>query len=283
MATKTIKTKHEIPKYKVKLVKELLDLLKTKKTILLASVSNLPGSQYQQIVKKVRNKAVVKVPKKTLLEIAIDETKNEDLKELKNHFKGGTAILFSDADCFDLASDLLKSKSPAKAKVGQEAPEDILIQAGPTDLPPGPAISELGAVGLKVEIKEGKIHIKEPKVIVKKGQAISQGACDIMSKLNIFPFSIGFIPESGYDLENKVLYTEIVINTEETLNELKQAFSKSLAFGVSIGYPSKETIKFMLSKAAIQEKAIQKLLDTPLENKSEEVEKALSEELTGEN
>jgi large subunit ribosomal protein L10 len=283
MATKTTKEGHEIPKYKVKLVKELSDLLKSKKTILLASVENLPGSQYQQIVKKVRNKAVVKVPKKTLLSKAIDDTKNEELKQLKDHFKGGTAILFSDSDCFDLASDLLKSKSPAKAKAGQEAPEDILIQAGPTDLPPGPAISELGAVGLKVEIKDGKIGIKESKVIVKKGQEISQAACDIMSKLNIFPFSIGFIPESGYDLENKILYTEIKIDSEGTLNELKQAFSKALAFGVKIAYPTQNTIKFILSKASIQEKAIEKLLNTPTENKSEEVEKTESEISTGDN
>ena len=47
-----------------KAVLDLSKLLKEKKTFLIASIKNIPGSQFQEIVKKLRGKAVVKVPKK---------------------------------------------------------------------------------------------------------------------------------------------------------------------------------------------------------------------------
>ena len=163
----------------------------------------------------------------------------------------------------------MKNKSPAKARPGQEAPEDIIVKAGGTELVPGPAISELGAVGLKVQVQDGKLHIKEDKVIVKKGEKISEKASDVMSKLNIKPFSIGFIPLAGFDVKENKFYPEIKINREETLANLKDAFARALPFAVSIGYVSDDTIKLLLQKAEREAKALEKF-QTP-ENKTGEV------------
>ena len=255
-----IKRQNPIPEKKTKTVKELANLIKNKKTILVASIKNLPGSQFQEIGKKLRGKAIVKVPKKNLLFRAINASGNKDLEAIKDQIKDSMAILFSDLDSYDLAAELLKSKSPAKAKPGQEAPEDIEIQAGPTDLPPGPAISELGAVGLQVMIDKGKITIKEPRVIVKAGQNISQPAADVMAKLDIKPFSIGFIPLVAFDNENKKLYLEININPEETLKNLKEAYGKGLSFAIEMGYISSDTIKLMLAKANAEASKINRIM-----------------------
>ena len=276
-----------IPERKLKAVKELAELLKSKKTILIASIKNLPASQYQEIKKKLRGKAIIKVPKKSLLFRAVDSIKDGDITKLKDYFKDSTAILFSDLDSYNLAGELLKNKSPAKAKPGQEAPMDIEVEAGPTDLLPGPAISELGAVGLEVQIEKGKITIKKSKVIVKEGQKISQAAVDIMNKLDIKPFSIGFIPLTAYDNETKKLYLEIKVDPEEAIKSLKNCYGKSLAFAVEIGYVNSQTISFLLSKAGIHEKALlvlikkepEKTEEKPAEEKKEEVsEKSEPEE-----
>jgi len=255
----TNKRQNKIPEIKTKTVKELADLIKSKKTILIASIKNIPSSQFQEIVKKLRDKAIVKVPKKNLIFRAIDSSGNEAVKKLKDQFQDSVAILFSDLDCFELALDLEKSKSPAKAKAGQEAPEDIEIDAGPTDLVPGPAISELGALGIQIQIQKGKIHIKEPKIIAKKGEKISSGAANIMNKLDIKPFSIGFISLSAFDTKEGKLYLDIKIDREKTLEELKSAYGKSLPFAVEIGYATKDTIKFLIGKAGMHEKALEKL------------------------
>ena len=205
------KTTH-VSEFKKTAVKEMVNLIKDKKTILIASIKNLPGSQFQEISKKLRGKAIVKVPKKNLIFKAIDNSGEEEIKNIKEQIIGGVAILFSDMDCFELAAELMKNKSPAKAKVGQEAPKDIEVEAGPTELVPGPAISEFGALGIPIQIKEGKIEIKESKVIVKKGDKISQGVFEMMNKLDIKPFESGFIPLAGFDIKEKKLYLEIKID-----------------------------------------------------------------------
>jgi len=170
------------------------------------------------------------------------------------------AILFSDLDSFELAGDLLKSKTPAKAKAGQEAPFDIQVDEGPTDLVPGPAISELGALGIQIQIKDGKIEIKAPKVIVKAGKPIPQNAADMMAKLDIKPFSIGFIPLSSFDTQENKLYLEININPEETLKLLKETHSKSLGFALGINHISKDTIKLMISRAGSHANKINRIM-----------------------
>jgi len=255
-----------IPKSKLKSVQELSDLIKNKKTILIASIKNIPASQFQEIGKKLRGKAIIKVPKKNLIFRTLDSSENEAIKKLKEQIQENVAILFSDLDCFDLAAELVKNKSPTKAKAGQEAPKDIEIQAGPTDLIPGPVISELGALGIQIQIEKGKITIKEPKVIVKEGGKISPGAADIMNKLDIKPFLVGFVPLSAFDTQTEKLYLDIKIDKEQTIEELKISYGKALPFAVEIGYISEDTIKFLIRKAGSQEKALEKLEPAEKEN-----------------
>ena len=251
--------KREPNKKNVKTVDELKKLIETKKTILITSIKNLPASQFQEIGKKLRGKAIVKVPKKNLILRALDSSSKEAIKDLKEKVEDSVAILFSDLDSFELAGELLNSKSPSKGKAGQEAPEDIEVPAGPTDLIPGPAISELGALGIKIQIEKGKITIKEPKVIAKEGEKISRGAAELMSKLDIKPFSVGFIPLCAFDNEEGKFYAELNIDPEGTVKELKTAYGKALPFAVEIGYSSEDTIKFLIGKAGLHEKVLENL------------------------
>jgi len=255
---------------KKKVVKELVELLKKKKTFLVVSIKGIPASQFQEMSKKLRDKVVVKVPKKNLIIRSLENSGDENMKSIETRVNENVAILFSDMDCFELAAELVKNKSPAKAKAGQEAPEDIEIPAGPTDLIPGPAISELGAVGIQIQIDKGKISIKEAKIVAKKGDKITGPVADILSKLDIKPFSISLVPLAGYDSVAKKAYLNIEIDIEKTLADLKTAFGKSLPFAVDIGYVCDDTIKFLIQKAGRHELAIENLTNTS-ENKSGEV------------
>lgn len=275
---KQTKKQKEIPKRKLKEVETLKKLIDTKKTILIASIKNIPASQFQEIGKKLRGKAIIKVPKKSLIFRALDSSANEAIKPLKKEIKESTAILFSDLDVFELAMELVKNKTPAKAKAGQEAPEDIEIEAGPTDLVPGPAISELGALGIQVQIEKGKIRIRSPKIIAKKGEKISQGAADIMNKLDIKPFSVGFEPLCALDSKEGKIYLEIKIDPEETLREIKEAFSKALAFSVEIGLVNSDTIKFLIGKAGSHEKALNSLIKEEKKEPKQDTQNKTQEE-----
>jgi hypothetical protein len=92
-----------------------------------------------------------------------------------------------------------------------------------------------------------------------------------MSKLDIKPFSVGYISISAYDNEKGVLYKNIEIDSEKAVADLLECYSRALPFAVNIGYATEDTIKHILTKAAIQEKALsQKISNSSTEKKEDE-------------
>jgi large subunit ribosomal protein L10 len=267
MAEKTKpKIKANVSPRKKEVVKELAKLL-ARKTIMIVSIKNIACSQFQQIKKKLRGKAEMRVSKKNLVKFAIEHAKDEKLKELISHLNENYALLFSDEDAFELSAFLADNKSSTRARLGQIAEEDIPVEAGPTELMPGPDISFLSSVGLRVKVENGKIAITENKILVKKGEAIPAEKVSVLGKLGITPFRIGLEPLVAYS-EGKI-YTSIKVNKEEVLNDLKQKFARCIAFAVSLVYATKETLPFILGKAVSHEKAIAALIKNESETKQE--------------
>ena len=146
---------------------------------------------------------------------------------------------------------------------------------------PGPAISELGSLGLQVAVEDGKIAIKKTKVVITKGQTINETAASIFQKLNIQPFTIGLEPVAIYDIESEKIYTDIKIDSEEAKLELQSAASKALGFAQKIAYYAKETIGYLLAKANTNAEHLNKLQPTeePKEEpKAEETKEEIKEE-----
>jgi large subunit ribosomal protein L10 len=263
-----VKQATHVSEAKKKTVKELVDLM-NRKTILVASIKNLPCALYQQIKKKLKEKAEVKVAKKNLFSLAVEKSKKENLTQLLEFVDDSYAILFSDDDAFELSSFLSDNKTPSKAKPGQVANDDIVIEPGATDLVPGPDISALSAVGLQVKVEAGKLAIQKQKVLVKAGETVTPQIASILGKLGLTPFSCGLDPLVAYS-EGKV-YTSIKINKHEILEGVLNDYSRALAFAVSLNYPTKETIPFILGKAGLHEKAINSLIKNDVQEiKSEE-------------
>ncbi len=245
-----------VPEEKKKLVDEILKKIKASRTMLVVSTKGLPTSQFQKIKKSLRGKAEIVVAKKSIVLRAISNSEKGVLQNLKNGVVADIALIFSGLEAFELASLLADNQSSAKAKAGDIAPEDIKVEQGPTELIPGPAISELGSVGLKVAVENGKLAIKQEAVIAKAGEVIKPNVASVMAKLNILPMKVGFIPLAAYDAEDDKVYTNIKIDKEGAMEELKTAISKALGFAVNLGYTTKETISYFISKAAREEKAL---------------------------
>lgn len=250
----------KIARKKLETAKKLVELIKNNDTIIIVSIKGLPSRQFQDIRKELRGKAETTVVKKRITLRAIEEYEKEDKKigKLKDYVQEDSAILFSKQDAFELAGLLAEKKNPIKAKAGQEAIEDIEVNEGPTDLVPGPAISELGALGIKISVEDGKIAIKEKKVIVGAGKRISEDAASVMAKLNIQPFKIGLEPIVMYDKKTGSVYTNVKIDKEKTIEELKKAKVRSLGLAQKIVYYCRESIGFLLGKANAEGKALEK-------------------------
>jgi large subunit ribosomal protein L10 len=243
-------------KIKEKKVNELTEKIKKAKTLMIVSVKSLPSRQFQEIKKSVREHAEIRVAKKNIMIRAIKAFSNDSILGLEKYITENCAFAISDVEGYTLAGILLKKKNPVFAKAGQISPSDISVKEGPTNLVPGPAISELGALGIQISVEGGKIAIKKEKVILKEGAVISVAVAAILQKLDIKPFTIGLEPICIYDISSGKIYSDIKIDSEETSKELASAAGKALGFAQKIGYYCKETIGYFLAKANMEANAL---------------------------
>jgi ribosomal protein L10 len=253
--------KRKISEVKVKRVQDLSSRMKHARSVLIASCKGLPSSQFHSIKKELRGVAEVTMIKKKAAERAMDLTQKKGLAALKEQLQADIAFFFSSNDPFELSGLLSEKQVPSKARAGDIAPEDIEIQPGPTDLVPGPAISELSGVGLKVAVKEGKLEIIKGAIVAKKGEAIKENVASVLGKLGVSPIRVGFRPLAAYDSHDDKTYVGIAIDKAGALEHLRDSIKKALGFAAHIKYPTPETVRYFISKAVAEEKAIQHKVD----------------------
>ncbi len=243
---------------KKKTVAELTELAKKYNVIALVDMSNLPAPQLQRMRALLRDKVKIRMTKKTLMRIILNNLKGEknDIDKLADYLEGMPALALTNEDPFKLAKILKENVSGAPAKAGQIAPKDIVVPKGKTNFPPGPIISELSSVGIKAGIDGGKIAIKEDAVVVKKGEVVSEKVASVLKRLGIEPMEIGLRIIAAWD--NGEIFGEDVlsISTEKVLNDLTRAAAEVRTLAVEIAYPSKDTIEELLVRAYRGAKAL---------------------------
>jgi len=205
------------------------------------------------------------------MKIALDQVEGKkDIKQLKERLTGIPALLFTKEDPFILYKKLEKSKASSPAKPGQKAPNDLSIEEGATPFTPGPMIGELGMLGIKTEVKDGKIHVKNAKVLVKEGEEITDKVASLLAKLGVEPMKVGLnlmlTYQDGEILEKSVLY----VDEEEYINNLKTAHAEAMALAISLGMVNSDTAKPMIVKAEREAHALDEKVDLPKEEVKEE-------------
>jgi large subunit ribosomal protein L10 len=250
--------KPHISGYKKKIVDEFVKLIKEYPIIGAVNMENLPAPQLQVMRGQLRDAVVIRMTKRRLLKIAIEQAKAEKkgIEELEKHLKGMPALLFSKENPFKLYKTLKKSKSSAPAKAGQTAPRDIVVTAGPTPFVPGPVIGELGALGIKTSVEGGKIAIQEDTVVVKEGEEIKANVAGMLTRLGIKPMEIGLDLVAVY--EDGTIYTKDIldIDEEQLLAQLQDANRWAFNLAVEVGYYTKDTVDMLVPKAFNEAKAL---------------------------
>jgi large subunit ribosomal protein L10 len=255
-----MKPKAYVADYKKEEVKHIKILIKKYPVFGIIDLNLLPSATLQSIRHKIKkNDVLIITAKKSLVKIAFEDLKNDfkNFEELEAILdKTQPALIFTTMNPFKLGSLVNKNKSAALAKPGQISPKDIVIPAGPTKFPPGPVIGELGAVGIKTIIQEGKITIKDDVDFVKIGETITKKKAEVLAKLGIEPMEIGMHISALYD-KGIIYNNEMLSISEETyINHIKEAYQNSLNLGVFINYMSKETVQIAIKKAYLQSKSI---------------------------
>ena len=253
--------KPHISQWKKDEVKDIIRLFGEYPVAGVIDLTYLPAFQFMKIRKQLKNQMVTKVTKKRLIFKALEQLKDKkDIDALKQYLGGMPSLIFTKEDPFILQKQINKSKSNVAAKPGQIAPDDIRVEAGPTPFTPGPIIGELGRLGLKTEVKEGKIYLKEGKVLVKAGDVIKPEVADLLTKLAIEPMTIGLNLVAAYENKTGQILDKSVLSFDEKeyIINLKQAASWAVNLAAFIEYPDPEVLKMVIKKAYLSSKSVAK-------------------------
>lgn len=246
-----------VKEQKLKAVEDLKNKIEQYPVIGLLDMYKMPSRQMQEIKKQLKDKATIIMAKKSILKFAIKKSNKPNIQELEKIIPQQTALVLTQLEPFKLYALVNKLKSPSVAKEGDIAPTDISVSAGPTNLMPGPVISEFAKVKILAGVEEGKIAIKKDTVVAKKGDVISKALAGILQKLRIEPMEVGLNVVAIYD--NGMIYGREALSLvgEPFINQIKEAFNQALNLSVAICYPTKENIKYLIAKAFNSAKAIE--------------------------
>jgi large subunit ribosomal protein L10 len=240
-----------VASWKKDAVAELVTRMSKCKVIGVIDIRGVPAPAFQTMRTNLRGKAEIVMLKNTLLKIAIQNvSKNrKGMEKLVDQVDGQCAIVTSDLNPFKLFKQLDSTKTKMPARGGEIAPDDIEIKAGDTPFKPGPVVGELQKAGLPAAIEQGKVVIKKDKVLVKKGDKIPREVALVLSKLEIFPLTVGLNLHAAF--EDGMLYNKdvLAVDDAEYLGRIQKAASGAMNLSVFIAFPTKQSIRLLVSKA----------------------------------
>lgn len=244
--------------YKKEIVNDFVKLLNSYPIIGAVNMENMPAPQLQKMREQLRGTVVMRMAKRKMIVRAIEKVKEKkgNIGEIEKYLGGMPALIFTNENPFKIYKEVQKNKSSAPAKAGQIAPKDIIINKGPTPFAPGPIIGELGAIGIKTGVENGKVVVKENSIVVKEGDKISQKAAEVLTRLGIQPMEIGLNIVAVY--ENGIIFTKNVLSVDEKeyIANITKLSRWSFNLAMNIAYLTKDTTTLLIAKAFNDAKAV---------------------------
>ena len=245
-----------VTQQKILYVNDLYSKLSNSKIIGIANIMDIPTDSLQVIRKKLKGMNIdVKVIKKNLFIKALEKINDLNIKKMIDIIEENKRITIllilpkEEINPFLLNKILEENKSYRSAKEGDILEEDVIIRAGPTNLTPGPVLTELKKYNIKTKVENGKIVITEDTLVAKKGQKVDIGLVSLLQKFNITPIPVKIKLLLVYDGKTLYTYDILSIPLEEYINQLRSGFRKAISLTIKISFPTKENIKILLTKA----------------------------------
>lgn len=237
--------------WKKKEVKNTVKIIKSQPVVGLVDIARIPAKQFQYIRKKLRGKVGIVVSKNNLLRIALAEASKEKkgIERLEDFIDGQRALVTTTMNPFKLYRELEATKTKMPAKGGEMAEEEIFVKEGETSFKPGPVIGEFQKAGLPAAIERGKIVIKKDITLVKKGEKISRDVANALTKLEIYPLTVGLSLVGAYEDGFVFGKDSLAVSEEGLIEQIKTASTNAFNLALNIQYPAKETLPLLISKA----------------------------------
>lgn len=228
-------------------VEETIKLLREYKALGIANLQKVRAAQLQEMKKKLKDVANVRVIKNTIMKRAVIECKDKpDLEKLEPLLNGPNIFLFTNLNPFKLSLLLDKGRVRATAKAGDVAAVDVVVPAGNTGLPPGPIISQLGSVGLPTRIESGSVWVNRDSLVAKKGDVINARLASVLSKLAIKPVEVGLILKTVYEDGLLITDEQLRMDLDALRKSLVEANSNAFSLSLNTCYPTSENVLLLL-------------------------------------
>jgi len=238
------KSKRKIRKEKY--VAKLNEYLVEYKNIIIVQVDHVGSNQMQKVRLALRGKAVVLMGKNTIIRKIVREhiVNNPNLENLLPYVFGNMGFVFTNGNLSEVRKIIVDNKVPAAAKSGALAQNSVLIPPGSTGLDPGQT-AFFQALNIPTKIVKGAIEIVSEVVLIKTGDKVTASHVALLDKLNIRPFSYGFVVTDVY--EDGVVYAASIldISKEDLLAKFFNGVSKLAAVSVAIGYPTLASLGYL--------------------------------------
>ncbi len=245
-----------IKSWKKENVENLKGLIEEYPVIGILNMYKMPAPQLQIMRKELKKDAKIKMSKKSLMKLAIENSNKKNIKELEKYLKGQPSFIFTKMNPFELYKYLKNNKTPAPAKAGDVAPKDIIVKKGNTDLPAGPAIGNLSDAGIVSKVQDGKIHVIKDTTVAKEGEEIKPPVANVLNMLGIEPMEIGLDLIVAY--ENNILFDKRVldIDEEEFKGKLTNCIFSAINLSINSSYLTDITAPMAIQKAFIEAKTL---------------------------
>jgi large subunit ribosomal protein L10 len=251
----TVYEKH-VPKWKLDEVEKLTVKINESQMIGLVNVEGVGSKQLQGIRDNLRNSAVIRMSRNTLMIRALEQAGKKGIKELIDYVKGPVSFIFSNQDPFLLSKFLRENKAAAPAKGGQIAPKDIIVPAMNTGVAPGPFISELAGLKIPSRVKGGVIHITDNTIAVKAGDTISNAMAQMLTRLGIEPMELQLKLIAAYADGVVLTADSFEIDLKDILDEFILGHQYAVNLSINTAYPTHETIPMLIAKANVEAKSL---------------------------
>jgi large subunit ribosomal protein L10 len=237
--------------------KDMAAELKKRSVVVLLNLSKTPDKLVQQIRKRLKEKhgAYFQVAKLAIVKRALEQCKLPAALYADLNFPVAV-IAVNDLSPYDISNMFMGNMLSVAAKPGDKAPFEIVIPAGETDMPPGPALTQLKQAGLNVKVDKGKIAVSSDSVLAKEGAILTPEKVGALQMLGIKPFKVGLTIWRAFD--GKIVFNADVLgmSAEKLAEGLKDALSQGFSMSINANYPTESNISILLTGAMRQGKAI---------------------------
>jgi len=252
-------------------VQEFKEKIEDYPVVGILDMQSLPSRQLQQMKKEMKAFADIKMSRKSLMDIAIDQAEKEDIESLNENEAIQPAFIFSDKDPFQLFSLIKKNKTSAAAQGGEIAPRDIEVPEGDTGIGPGPMLGKLQQTGAQVQVDDGTIHVNKSSVMVEKGDTITRDDAEILNQLGLEPLEIGLDLDIAFSDGEIFTSEQLDIDEEQYRSDVESAAGLAFNLAVNAGVVNERTAGTIVGEAARKTKNLSISEGIPTEETIEEI------------